>query len=210
MKETRAIVTGFEPFGPYLFNPTADLAMQLDHQLVANTRISGIVLPATYDTSYQMLLEACRQICPQVVLSLGVFSNIPRIRVEACGRNEMSGKYADKLGVTACGEKIDLLGPDILNVNVDTTAIQLALTSAGIPTDISFNADTFVCNALIYRMMMAINAGLIETLFVFIHTPWAECYRDKIPAEKAHVTIPWNVLQDVVHIVLSQTFPMLC
>lgn len=202
MIESQAIITGFEPFGPYLFNPTADLAFQLDGQLVGDTRVRGIVLPATYDTAYQMLQSEVTQICPRIVISFGLSSSIPRIRVEACGRNEKSGKYADKLGITAHGEKIDPDGTDFLHTNTNVCELVMKLTLAGIPADISFNADTFICNALIYRMMMAITAGGIETTYAFIHVPWTDNYLDRINLEKGKITVPWSTLETIVQTIL--------
>ncbi len=43
------ILTGFDIFGPYEYNPTLQSAIDFDGRIIGNRKVHGIVLPSTYD-----------------------------------------------------------------------------------------------------------------------------------------------------------------
>lgn len=70
---TRALITGFEPFGPNPVNPTQALVELLQAKYSAST-LEAQLLPVTFTGArgrIQALIEAKR---PQIVLSCGLYA----------------------------------------------------------------------------------------------------------------------------------------
>lgn len=196
----RAIITGFERFGPYPINPTGELASKFEGQVVGNVKFSGLVLPATYRTAVRDLFGAIEELEPAFVISFGLASRIPRLRIEAFGRNWMQSTYADNLGVLATGEKIDPEGPNFCQTNIDAIGLVHALHETDVAVDISVDAEAFVCNALIYQTMRRLRHPSEKTLFTYFHTPWPDRYCDRITLGPGKVTIPWETLEKTTRI----------
>ena len=202
---TRALLTGFEPFGPYPINPTADLAKLYDNKLVEGVEVCGLVLPATYHSASQCLWEAIERCKPERVICFGLASRVPKFRIEAYGRNLMTSRYADASGLLSSGDRIEIEGPESVRVNSDPLDLAAHLHEAGIPSEISVNADGFICNALIYETMRLLESEASPS-FVFIHIPWPDCYIDRIELDAGKVTVPWSMLTRAAEIAL--TYPL--
>ncbi len=194
----RALITGFEKFGPYPLNPTSDLAREFKGVEIGNVQFSSLVLPATYCTAARDLFGAIEELKPAIVISFGLASRIPRLRIETYGRNWMESNYADNRGVLATGEIIDPDGPNFCRTNIDSIGLAHALHQASVPVDISVDAEAFVCNALIYQIMLCLCHSSQKVLFTYFHTPWPDRYLDRITLEPGKVTIPWETLDKTV------------
>ena len=194
-----ALVTGFEKFGPYPVNPTQDLMIQLDGKMFGDVVIHAVTLPAIYGVS-SCLLDLVDELDPEMVISFGLASRIPRLRLETYGRNWMESNYADNRGVIATGEKIDPDGPNFCRTNIDAIGLAHALHQASVPVDISVDAEAFVCNALIYQIILCLCHSSQKVLFTYFHTPWPDRYLDRITLEPGKVTIPWETLERTVRI----------
>ena len=78
---TRALITGFEPFGPNPVNPTQALVELLQTKYSAST-LEAQLLPVTFTGArgrIQALIEAKR---PQIVLSCGLYAAARQLHVE--------------------------------------------------------------------------------------------------------------------------------
>ena len=55
----KAIVTGFEPFGPYvdIGNPVQDLARECDGKKLGDIEVIGLIVPCTYHGAFKLLSE---------------------------------------------------------------------------------------------------------------------------------------------------------
>jgi len=106
----RAIVTGFEPFGPYKYNPVQDMAREFDRRKIGDIEVVGLVVPCIYYGAFELLSEKINELSPEIILSSGLASRVPRIRLEAFGRNIMGGKYADADGKKPDNEPLVLGG----------------------------------------------------------------------------------------------------
>jgi len=118
-KMKKAILTGFEPFGPYKFNPVQDMAKEYDGKNVGNLEIVGLVLPCTYYGAFEALSEKIDKFYPNIIINTGLASRIPRIRLEAVGRNIMNGKYPDADGKMPKNEPIIPDDEKIYSTNAD-------------------------------------------------------------------------------------------
>lgn len=200
----RAIVTGFEPFGPYKYNPTQDLAKELDGKVIQDTQIKGLVLPSTYIGSYISLALEMAQYKPNIILSVGLSSSVQGIRLESVGRNRMDGKYPDALGNNPKGKPILKLDRPEYFTNVDNSHLASNLSNEGIAAHVSTSADFFVCNSLIYLTAGKIEREKLPIKFAFFHIPWTEDYLDKIHLEQGKVTIKKQDLVKTIEVLLRE------
>lgn len=181
MKEI--ILTGFGKYGTHAFNPTEELVKSFDKKSFGTRTVTSIVLPSNYDAFNhleQLLLE--RQ--PYAIISTGLSSNIPGLRMELTFKNKMCHHYADEAGVFAKNQVIIEKNYHHLAPIGEATKLHYALASQGIPMDeLSTNAGTFICNALGYKITDAIIKNGLKTQNIFVHVPWSSNCKNKVSHE---------------------------
>ena len=115
----KVIVTGFEPFGDYEFNPTQDSAEYFDGREIGEFEVKGLVLPCVYRGAFDILKETIEEIDPVTIVSTGLSSSVQGIRVETVGRNIMHSKYADAKGYYPDHLQIVEEGEEFIKTNAD-------------------------------------------------------------------------------------------
>jgi pyroglutamyl-peptidase len=198
----RAILTGFEPFGPYKYNPVQDTAIEYNRKILGDIEIIGLVLPCTYYGAFKLLSEKIDALSPDIIIGSGLASRIQRIRLEAFGRNVMNGKYPDNEGRKADNEPIIKDGNLLYQTNSNSILLASALYDLGISSEVSIDAEGFICNSLIYLTAKKISDENLPIKFAFFHTPWTEDYLDKVDLEPEKVTIKKNNLRRTIEILV--------
>ena len=150
----RIILTGFEPFGDYKFNPTQDIAKEYDGKEIRDIEVIGLVLPCTYYSAHNYLKSFTKSLAPDAILSLGLSSSVKGFRFEKFGKNWMDGKYKDANGFNPKGMPIIEGGKEFYGVNSNILGLANNLSNSNLPFEISENADAFICNSLIYLTSM--------------------------------------------------------
>lgn len=199
----RAILTGFEPFGHYKFNPTQDAAAEYNGKRFDDLEIVGLVLPCSYHGAFDALSMEIDRLSPQIVLSTGLASRVPRIRLELYGRNLMNGKYPDADGNKPENEPIVRGGKPWYRVNSDPASLANSMHEAGIPSELSVDAEGFICNSLIYLTARRIHEERLPVSHAFFHIPWTDDYLDRIELENGKATIRKTDLRKAIEISLK-------
>ncbi len=202
----KVILTGFQPFGPYKFNPVEESTKYFDKKLLKGNKIKGIVLPCTYFGAFKILKEAVEELNPDHILSTGLASSVRGIRFETTGINRMEGKYPDAEGYSPKGIPLIPGGKESIKTNSDNLYLSQILSNNGIKTEISNNADYFICNSLIYLTSNFLQNNKPEIMNTFIHVPWTENYKSKIKLEPHKVMIPKRELQDSIETIIQNVF----
>jgi len=197
------ILTGFEPFGPYKFNPVEESTKYFSNKQIGEYKIRGIVLPCTYLGGFHILKRFISETNPSAIISTGLSSSVKGIRFETTGRNVMNGKYPDAKGYNPKGIRIIKGGKEFLNTNSDNSSLANILYKKGIPTEISADADTFICNSLIYLTNDYLQRNDSEIKNVFIHTPWTENYKAKVEIEPHKTVIPQQTLYNSIETIIK-------
>ena len=199
-----AILTGFEPFGKYESNPTQDLCNELHHEEVDDMEILPLVLPCSYRRAFSFLHEYIHKFKPEVVIGLGLASRIKTLRIETTGKNEMYSKYPDCDGLKPEREPIIPGARTTYRTNTNPESIVDELSKIGVPAKVSNDADSFICNSLIYLTAGAITEQGLPISFAYIHTPWTDDYRGKVDLRPNKHTIPKEDLQAAVERVFME------
>ena len=169
-KRHAALVTGFEPFGGYASNPSAEIARRLDGRRVAGVPVIGRVLPVDMAALAGALAAALREVDPLAVILLGLAPGEAVIRLERVALNLADFAIPDNAGARICDAPLDRRAGPALWSRLPLRAIQAKLLSAGIPARLSESAGTYLCNAAMYRALAAVPR---RVPCGFIHLPLA-------------------------------------
>jgi pyroglutamyl-peptidase len=168
VKKKVVLITGFEPFGGYATNPSADIARALDGRRIAGTAVVGRVLPVDMARLEDALAAALRGLGPVAVILLGLAAGEPVIRLERVALNLADFSIPDNAGSRRVDEALDARGPAALRSRLPLRGIQAGLLAAGIPARLSETAGTYLCNAAMYRALARLPA---RVACGFIHLP---------------------------------------
>ncbi|MCK4714980.1 MAG: pyroglutamyl-peptidase I [Candidatus Aenigmarchaeota archaeon] len=200
----RAILTGFEPFGPYKYNPVQDAAREYNGKSLEDIEVVGLVVPCTYYGAFELLSEKIDELSPDIILGTGLASGVKRIRLESIGRNIMNGKYTDAEGRKPDNEPIVHGGKLWYPTTSDNIILANSLYESGISAEVSVDAEGFICNSLIYLTAKRISDESLPTRFTFFHTPWTEDYLDRVNLEEGKVSIKKSDLRKTIEILVKE------
>jgi pyroglutamyl-peptidase len=162
------LVTGFEPYGGYARNPSAEIARRLDGTRIGGVPVVGRLLPVDLAALDRALAGAVRGLDPLAVVLLGLAPGEPVIRLERVALNLADFPIADNAGTRAVDRRLDAQSGPALWSRLPLRAIQAQLLAAGIPARLSETAGTYLCNAAMHwalrRLPARVPAG-------FIHLP---------------------------------------
>ena len=168
--EPVVLITGFEPFAGAPVNPSGELVRRLAELGHPDCRIVGDVLPVSFDRAAGLLAAAIDAHDPDIVIALGLAESRHAITPERVAINLADARIADNDGTQPRDEEIEHGGPAARFTGLPIKAITHALDAAGIPSDVSLTAGSYVCNHVFYQLMglAAARPGLRAG---FIHVP---------------------------------------
>ncbi len=170
------LLTGFESFGGGTYNPSWDCLGLLP--FVEGVELIKLRLPVTFAQAPAVLLEALEQEQPDAVICLGLAAARERITPELIAINLAHGRIPDNNGFQPKQESLLPGGPDGYFSTLPVFSLAEELENAGIPSQVSYTAGTYVCNCVMYHLMAwATRKGIPAG---FVHVPDT----DKIPLEK--------------------------
>lgn len=167
----KALITGFEPFGRFQTNPSWEAVKLVSERPGKNVTVFKLLLPVEYDRSGELLLENVRQYRPDVVLCTGVAAKRSAVTPEYVAVNVKDSATPDNSGKVCIFDKIVDEGDSALYTNMPLSEVLDAIHSAGVPAAPSFDAGTYVCNDLFYRLMYDIKYSGRKCYGGFLHLP---------------------------------------
>ena len=167
----KVLITGFEPFGRICVNPSWEAVKQVAERPGKNVAVRKMLLPVEYEKCADLLLETAVQYRPDVILCVGVAANRSAVTPEYVAVNVKDSSTPDNAGKTCIFEKIIDEGDAALYTNLPITDVLDAIHSAGVPAAPSFDAGTYVCNNLFYRLMNDIKYNGKKIYGGFLHVP---------------------------------------
>ena len=162
----KVLLTGFEPFLIYDYNPSGELAKKFDGKKIGNATIIGKVLPVKHRESALLLQKYVKKEKPDVLISLGMSNQRGSIALERVALN--------RYYFTSDEKEIDIPlydnGKEAYFSTLPLQEIKTALIKEDIPAEYSFWPDTFVSNEIFYEAMKLANEIGIHKAG-FIHVP---------------------------------------
>ncbi len=184
------LVTGFEPFGGDLLNPSEVIAVALEGRVISKHVIHAQVLPCVFGTSIDVLNDALNRYKPNLVICLGQAGGRAGITPERVAINIDDARIADNDANKPIDRPIVKGGPVAYFSTLPIKAITAALNKQKIVSSVSQTAGTFVCNHIFYALMHAIT----KTRSVrggFVHVPWLP---EQIKDKKGQPSMPIEVM----------------
>jgi pyroglutamyl-peptidase len=174
---TRALLTGFDPFGEWASNPSWDALVRADQLgLFGDTRVELVRAPVTWEGAFEALERAVAGNPPDFAISFGLHGGLKSrggdtIYIETTARNRDGAAKPDNAGIQRAALPIEEDGPDTLPTGLPAGAIVAALKGEGFSAEASDDAGAYLCNHLFYRGALAFGARFP---YGFVHVPPVE------------------------------------
>jgi pyroglutamyl-peptidase len=165
------LLTGFEPFGTYKDNPSAEVAEALDGRTVGDDTVRSAVLPVHHARAAALVAELVRDASPGAIVHLGLAGGRARIALERVAVNVMDFEIADNAGYRATGEACVPGGPAAYFSTLPLAAMLEALSAEGVPAYLSTTAGTYLCNQTFYTTRHLLESRASDIPAGFIHLP---------------------------------------
>lgn len=200
------LVTGFEPFGGEASNPSWDAVEMLPPEIAGHAIVKRR-LPVAYDRCFDPIRET---IGPRVqaVVCVGQAGGRTAITPECAALARMHAALADGDGLVRTHAPIEG-GQAAYFATLPVEAMVARLRAQGIPAAASYHAGTYVCNAVLYHLLRALEGTGV--LGGFIHVPYASeqvAGRENPPASLPLATIAEGIRLCVEETALACGVPL--
>ena len=184
------LVTGFEPFDGAEINPSLEIARNLHGSVIAGHTVVGALLPCVFGAAIPELQRLLRVHRPALVICVGQAGGRAAITPERVALNVDDARIPDNAGAQPVDRPVVRGGPAAYFSTLPVKAIVADLRAAGLPSEVSQTAGTFVCNHVFYGLMHALRKRK-DLRGGFIHVPF-------LPeqAQKGQASLP---LEDMVY-----------
>ena len=163
------LLTGFEPFDGAASNSSADAVAIVASRWSSPVRLITAVLPVAFDAAPHELDRLVAEHSPDLVIATGLANGRAAITPERIAVNLADARIPDNSGAQPLDLPLDETGSSAYFSGLPVKAIVARLAAEGIPAALSQTAGTFVCNALMYRLMRLVAGTGIRA--GFIHLP---------------------------------------
>ncbi|MBM4092635.1 MAG: pyroglutamyl-peptidase I [Planctomycetes bacterium] len=164
----RVLITAFGPYGPWKENASWLALVELTRSLPGTPTVTTRLYPVDYTTVCEKLRQDLLADY-DYALHLGQAPGATDLRLEAIGINIRATATADpdqpKPLVTD--------GPTAYQTTLPLAKWAELLRRADIPTQVSYHAGTFLCNALMYLTHHFTRQRGLHTQAAFLHLPLA-------------------------------------
>ena len=173
MVTKKVLVTGFDAFGGQSLNPSWQVARSLHGRRIAGHTVVSAMLPTVFGASAHKIKELLLLHRPALVLCLGQAGGRSAISLERVAINIDDAPIADNKGAQPIDKCIAQRGPVAYWSTVPIKSMAQAIQRAGIASEISQTAGSFVCNHVFYALMHFLRAKIhAETRGGFVHVPY--------------------------------------
>ncbi|MEM0073314.1 MAG: hypothetical protein QW078_03110 [Thermoplasmatales archaeon] len=158
------LITGFAPYSNFKRNPSGEIAELLDGTYIKGEELKGIKLEVKNSEIEGKYLDQLKEKY-SLIVNTGLAPSNRSISLEKIAINWQTD-IKDEEGISPSTGKIDEKAPDAIFARMDVEKIIHSLRSAGIPSEISYFAGTFLCNKIFFMTLYKTDypAG-------FIHLP---------------------------------------
>ena len=200
----KILVTGFEPFGGDLRNPSGEAVLAL--QAPANAEVRKLILPVSWQRAFSQIERVWDEWQPDAVLMVGLAAGSAAIRIERLGVN-LCGETADIDGLYAggsaenTGERPVIPGErEAFFTTYNSSSMLCAMKKKGVPVKYSFSAGTYICNYILYSSLAKRSRENKDVKIGFIHLPYAYGQKDGVPS------MPLDNMVRALEIALAEIF----
>ena len=167
------LVTGFDPFAGEPTNPSWEVCRMLPGT-IAGHRVETLRVPCEFGRAIEVVGKAIERHRPALVICLGQAGGRSHMSVERVAINVDDARAPDNGGARPVDQPIAPDGPPAYFSTLPIKAMTAAMRRAGVPTEVSNSAGTYVCNHLMYGVLHFIASRQLDARAGFVHVPYAE------------------------------------
>ena len=202
------IITSFEQFSKYKFNPTISVADRVTNYFnnKSNINVVNKILQCKYSTIKSEVYDLYSY-DPDVIISLGLGASRKCLNLEYVAQNVYSSVSADNDGIILDGDHI-IPNANDLHSTLDLNKLNL-ISGKSVKSEISENAGKFMCNANFYWNQHKISTEKLNTKYLFIHIPFTDKYKDIEPLinkENLPILSEDGIVDAVINIINELTY----
>ena len=164
----KILITGFEPFGGQATNSSWEVVKRLP-SAIGDFQVFILKVPVVFGLALKTVADETNNINPDFILCLGQASGRSVITPEYVAINLRNASRPDNHGYEPHDIPVVEGGPDAYFTTLPVRKMVKAMSDAGIPSEISYSAGTYVCNDLMYGLLHQYNGT--GTKIGFIHIP---------------------------------------
>lgn len=167
----KLLITGFEPFGGEIINPSWEAVLRLPTEINGYT-LTKLSVPVVFGEGAKKIIETAEQISPDVVLCIGQAGGRDSVTPELVGINLRYASIPDNKGNQPIDESITPNGENALFSTIPVRRIAEAINNVGVPSRVSYSAGVYVCNDVLYTLLSHFKGT--NTRVGFIHVPYSK------------------------------------
>lgn len=167
----KALVTGFDPFGGEIINPSFEAVRKMSHR-IGQCDIIKQEIPTVFYRSLEVLEAAIERENPDIVICVGQAGGRFELSIERVGINLNEARIPDNEGQKPLGTTIKEDGENAYFSTLPNKAILKEMIENNIPAVLSYTAGTYVCNHVLYGLMYMIEKKYPNIRGGFIHVPY--------------------------------------
>ena len=165
----KLFITGFDAFGGEKVNPAWE-AVRLLPDKIREWQLYKRQIPTIFGKAGEALLQAAREIQPDVVLCVGMAGGRKAVTPEMVAINLRYARIPDNAGQRPQDEAIVPEGPAAYFATLPVRKIAQAICDAGVPGAVSYSAGAYVCNDVMYTVLHHFASTPVRA--GFIHVPY--------------------------------------
>ncbi len=169
---TSILLTGFEPFGDSVTNPSWQSVARAAERWDGPETLHVAELPVVFGDCADALKTLLDRYHPDVVIAVGQAGGRSQITPERIAINVDDARIPDNSDAQPIDTAIVADGPAAYFSTLPIKAAVAAMRERGIPAAVSNSAGTYVCNHLFYALMHAIAVEFPTTRGGFVHVPF--------------------------------------
>lgn len=171
---SKVLLTGFDAFGGATVNPSWLAVHALQGEIVQTHQLIAAPLPTTFAGSTKELSRLLKVHQPALVICVGQAGGRNAISLERVAINIADASIADNEGAQPMDAPVRHKGPAAYFSTLPIKAMLMALQQAGVPSEVSQTAGTFVCNQVFYALMdmLSERRSGSRARGGFVHVPW--------------------------------------
>ena len=167
----RILVTGFEPFGGSIQNPSEQVAHALEGARIGGAEICTAILPVDTVRAPRMLRALLNDLQPDAVVCLGEAAGRQTIAVEQVGVNLLDFRIPDNAGRLLVDQPVIEGAPDAYFATLPVRALVEAIRTEGVPAELSLSAGAYLCNQVLFILLHHLKQNGQNIPAGFIHLP---------------------------------------
>ena len=166
----KILLTAFDAFGGETVNPALEAVNRVSAP--EGVELVKMTLPTVFNRCLRLVSVAIERERPDAVVSVGLSGAAAAVTPERIAVNLMDCTKADNEGQTFEDEPIVDGADNALFSTLPVKKMAEAIREAGVPSQLSNSAGTFVCNQLMYGELLLCARRYPHTQAGFIHVPF--------------------------------------